>query len=75
MAPGSVAEGMVERPTEDGAVPVVLEHPTGNIDVLIDCTCTDDFDVSSVGLVRTARKLADGNLYIPASIWNGGSPD
>ena len=21
------------------------------------------------GLIRTARKLADGNLYIPASIW------
>ncbi len=69
MAPGSVAEGLLERP-ENFPVNVALEHPTGKIDVLIDCNCSDDFDVNSVGLVRTARKLADGNLYIPASVWS-----
>ena len=70
MAPGSIADGMADR-SDDGVMTVVLEHPTGKIDVVIDCQCDGDFDVNTVGLVRTARKLADGNLYIPASIWNG----
>ncbi len=68
MAPGSVADGMTARST-GGEVMVSLEHPTGKIDVLIDCQCDGDFDVNTVGLVRTARKLADGNLYVPASVW------
>jgi 2-methylaconitate cis-trans-isomerase PrpF len=70
MAPGSVADGLVQRP-EGVPVNVTLEHPTGTIEVVIDCQCEGDFDVNSVGLVRTARKLADGNLYIPAAIWSG----
>ena len=70
MMPGSVAEGMLERP-EQTPVTLVIEHPAGCIEVQIDCNCDDEFDVTSVGLVRTARKLADGNLYIPASVWSG----
>jgi 2-methylaconitate cis-trans-isomerase PrpF len=70
MAPGSVADGLVQRP-EGAPVNVTLEHPTGTIEVVIDCQCEGNFDVNSVGLVRTARKLADGNLYIPAAIWSG----
>lgn len=73
MAPGSVADGLTTPPLSaeggSGAVNVALEHPTGKIDVLIECECKDTFDVKSVGLVRTARKLADGHLYIPASVW------
>lgn len=70
MAPGSVAEGLFAAPQNE-SVTLVLEHPTGTIDVLIDCGCKPDFEVNTVGLVRTARKLADGNLYIPASVWGG----
>lgn len=70
MAPGSVADGLLNRP-EQTPVDIELEHPTGKISVLIDCSCGDDFDVNTVGLVRTARKLADGNLYVPAAIWDG----
>lgn len=70
MAPGSVAQGMATLP-DHTPVQVALEHPSGKIDVLIDCDCTGDFDVRTVGLVRTARKLADGNLYIPATVWRG----
>jgi len=81
MAPGSVAEGLAVVPSdktgdnagdkEGSAVKVELEHPTGKIEVLIDCECADTFDVRTVGMVRTARKLADGNLYIPTSVWGG----
>ena len=68
MAPGTVADGLLERPAQSPCK-VVLEHPTGTIDVLIDCCDDSEFDVRSVGLVRTARKLADGNVYIPSSVW------
>jgi len=73
MAPGSVAEGLAQRPEETPAR-LVLEHPTGTIDVLVDCVdCgnPEDFDIYSAGLVRTARKLAEGQLFIPASVWPG----
>ena len=29
------------------------------------------FTLNSAGLLRTARKLADGHIYVPASIWKG----
>ncbi|MEM7258088.1 MAG: PrpF domain-containing protein, partial [Pseudomonadota bacterium] len=70
MAPGSVAQGMAALPQQT-PTNIELEHPTGKIDVLIDCACEGEFDVHSVGLVRTARKIADGNLYIPAALWRG----
>ena len=31
----------------------------------------DDFDMVSAGLVRTARKLASGRVYVPKSVWAG----
>jgi 2-methylaconitate cis-trans-isomerase PrpF len=49
---------------------ITIEHPTGSIDVLAEYELSDDgFTLISAGLIRTARKLADGNLYIPAFIW------
>jgi len=73
MAPGSVAEGLANKPAQTPAK-LVLEHPTGTIDVLVDCvdcSTTEDFDIHSAGLVRTARKLAEGQLFIPSSVWPG----
>jgi hypothetical protein len=69
MTPGSIAEGLVERPASSPAK-ITIEHPTGSIDVLAEYDLSDDgFTLLSAGLIRTARKLADGNLYIRASIW------
>jgi len=73
MAPGSVADGLAKKP-EHTPAKLVLEHPTGTIDVLVDCVdCSnpEDFNIHSAGLVRTARKLAEGQLFIPASVWRG----
>ncbi|MEP3436250.1 MAG: 4-oxalomesaconate tautomerase [Hoeflea sp.] len=64
LTPGSVADGMLTRPSAC-PVEVVLEHASGKIDVLIDYTFEDGFTLNSAGLVRTARKLADGHVYIP----------
>ena len=69
LTPGSIAEGLVERPASSPAK-ITIEHPTGSIDVLAEYELSDDgFNLISAGLIRTARKLADGKLYIPASIW------
>ena len=71
LTPGTVAEGMMTRP--DG-VPctVTLRHPMGVMDVLVDYELTaDGFRHRSAGLLRTARKLAEGALFVPASVWNG----
>ncbi len=70
LTPGTVADGLLDRP-ETGPFNVVLEHASGSIEVLIDFTTKDGFQLSSAGLVRTARKLADGHVYIPSSVWAG----
>ncbi|WP_417743200.1 4-oxalomesaconate tautomerase [Salipiger sp.] len=70
LTPGTVADGLLERPSESPAN-VVLEHASGTIEVLVDFDMTDQFTLNSAGLLRTARKLADGQVYVPASVWKG----
>ncbi|MEX3313580.1 4-oxalomesaconate tautomerase [Sulfitobacter sp. PS-8MA] len=70
LTPGSVAEGLLERPDQSPAE-VVLEHASGRIDVLVDYDASAGFSLNSAGLLRTARKLADGQVYVPSRIWEG----
>ena len=70
LTPGTIADGLLERPTSSPAN-VVLEHASGTIEVLVDFSSEDGFSLNSAGLLRTARKLADGNIYVPARIWSG----
>ena len=71
MLPGSIAEGLLVRPTKSPAT-ITIEHPSGMIDVIVDYSFDDQgddagnvggFALRSAGLVRTARKLAAGNLF------------
>lgn len=67
LTPGTVAD--VPVPNENPAK-VVLEHASGQIDVLVDYRIENSgFKINSAGLVRTARKLAAGEVFIPASVW------
>lgn len=70
LTPGSVADGLLERPPASPAE-VVLEHASGTIDVLVDFSNEDGFDLNAAGLVRTARKIADGHVFVPSTVWNG----
>ncbi|WP_305972111.1 MULTISPECIES: 4-oxalomesaconate tautomerase [unclassified Mameliella] len=70
LTPGTVADGLLERPA-DRPANVVLEHPSGTIEVLVDYDDSDGFELKSAGLLRTARKLADGQVYVPSRIWKG----
>ncbi len=69
LTPGTVADGLLDRPDSSPA-DVVLEHASGKIDVLVDFSNDEEFNVNAAGLVRTARKLADGHVYVPESVWN-----
>lgn len=70
LTPGTVADGMLERPDASPAN-VVLEHASGTIDVLVDFDTDDGFQLNAAGLVRTARKLASGSVFVPAKVWAG----
>ncbi|MEM6275735.1 MAG: 4-oxalomesaconate tautomerase [Pseudomonadota bacterium] len=64
LTPGSVADGLLERPTQSPAE-VVIEHASGTIEVLAAFTLDSGFEIESAGLVRTARKIAEGHLFLP----------
>ncbi|MEM9855490.1 MAG: 4-oxalomesaconate tautomerase [Pseudomonadota bacterium] len=67
---GTVAEGIVARPNEEKTV-MKLEHPMGILEVIMETrNGPDGFEVLSAGLVRTARKLAAGDLFVPSSVWS-----
>ena len=71
LTPGTVADGMMQRPA-DAPCTVTLRHPMGVMDVLVDYELANDgFRHHSAGILRTARKLAEGRLFVPVSVWNG----
>jgi len=73
LTPGTVADGLANVP-DQGPVKVTLEHAMGSMDVIIDFDITDQgFEHRSAGLLRTCRKLAAGNVFVPANIWDGQS--
>ncbi|WP_116133115.1 4-oxalomesaconate tautomerase [Tropicimonas sp. IMCC34043] len=71
LTPGTVAEGLFTPPEGVPAL-VVIEHPSGTIDVTVDYeNGADGFQLRSAGLLRTARLLARGEVFVPGSIWKG----
>ena len=67
LCPGTVAEGIVDLP-DTGPTAMKLEHPMGVVDVVMDYRRDGlSFDVISAGLVRTARKLAAGEVFVDVS--------
>ena len=68
LCPGTVGAGLAELP-DTGPIPLKLEHPMGILDVVLDYRRdAEQFEVISAGLVRTARKLAVGEVFVPSSV-------
>ena len=65
---GTVSDGLLNQPTVSPA-PVVLEHASGDIDLLVNSSGENGFSLHSAGVVRTARKLASGHVYVPHTAW------
>jgi len=61
--PGTIADGVATR-SENG--PLDVEHPSGRFSVDIEVSEKDGrYSVGRSALLRTARKLMDGNVYVP----------
>ena len=73
LTPGTVAEGLLPRKKRTSPTRVTLEHASGMMEVVVEYEAGDggEFKLHSAGILRTARKLADGNIYVPKNIWEG----
>ena len=73
LTPGTVAYSLMKR-SDNIPTHLVLHHPMGKMDVITDYSLSDNtFVHKSAGIIRTARKLAEGKVFIPSSVWDGGS--
>ncbi|OWW20422.1 4-oxalomesaconate tautomerase [Noviherbaspirillum denitrificans] len=71
--PGSVASGISRMNASDPGA-VVIEHPSGKIEAKVNMRNSDSQDmpvIESAGIVRTARLLISGVVYVPGAIWDG----
>jgi 4-oxalomesaconate tautomerase len=66
---GSVA-AKVARPVSGAAQRVEVEHPTGFFTVDVDVQFGESITVRSAALLRTARKLMRGHVFVPGAIWS-----
>ena len=67
---GSVADGLVDLPPGNPR-PIRIEHPSGRIDVLLETSGHGpELQVVSAGVLRTARKLMSGEVWVPARLWD-----
>ena len=74
LVPGTVADGIADRPAGDDCT-VIIEHPTGIIDVAMTSRPDgNSVEIISGGVVRTARKLMQGNVFVPAASLLSASP-
>ena len=64
--PGTVAAEAARRGTADDA-PVRLGHPSGVAEVAVDLAAGDPPHIARVTVTRTARRLMEGRVLVPAS--------
>jgi 4-oxalomesaconate tautomerase len=65
--PGSVADGIAQMPGP--GVPIDVEHPTGFFSVTMQMEMVEGrISVRRSALLRTARKLMDGSVFVPISL-------
>lgn len=84
MIPGTVTDDYIER-TDSAQPTITLEHPSGSMDIVLtldealeetkseassEASNTTPITVKKAGLLRTARKIFRGELYVPAEIWS-----
>jgi 4-oxalomesaconate tautomerase len=71
LVPGSVAAEVAGLASADGRMSLEIEHPTGFFTVDVDVALEGAVVVRGAALLRTARKLMSGHVYVPASVWDG----
>jgi hypothetical protein len=70
MVAGSVAAPLLDKVFDTSTLRI--EHPSGQIEIVLDIQpSAKGIDVRSAGVIRTARKLISGELFVPSFIWAG----
>ena len=71
ITPGSVADGIAVVPPGKSKR-FSVEHPSGEFTVELEVGGSAERpEVTKAGLIRTARLIARGEVFIPSSIWKG----
>jgi 4-oxalomesaconate tautomerase len=69
---GTVAADVAQLDSSTGHTDVDVEHPSGFFTVAMDITRdADTVTVRQAALMRTARLLMSGDVFVPATIWSG----
>jgi 4-oxalomesaconate tautomerase len=71
VTPGSVAAQVASLTPRSGSQRLEIEHPTGFFTVEMDVALDGDtVTVRRSALLRTARKLMQGQVFVPANAWS-----
>lgn len=72
VTPGSVAAQVANLGSSGGERRVDVEHPTGFFTVDMEVAVNGaNVEVRRSALLRTARKLMCGEVYVPGNVWSG----
>ncbi|KRB49494.1 MAG: 4-oxalomesaconate tautomerase [Pseudomonadota bacterium] len=72
VTPGSIAAEVAGIADVEAVKELEVEHPTGFFTVAMDVTLDGgQVRVKRSALLRTARRLMRGEVYVPAAIWGG----
>jgi 4-oxalomesaconate tautomerase len=70
--PGTVAAGVAVVGDGESGKELEVEHPTGFFTVAMDVAVEGEaVQVRKAALLRTARRLMRGEIYVPAAVWGG----
>jgi 4-oxalomesaconate tautomerase len=70
--PGSVAARVAVVASAGSGLQLDIEHPTGFFTVAMDVVVDgSSIEVRRSALVRTARKLMHGEVFVPVHLWSG----
>jgi 4-oxalomesaconate tautomerase len=70
MARGSVAADVAQSPANGSMRRLDIEHPTGFFTVSMKVSqAGGELRVERSALLRTARKLMRGEVYVPSHLW------
>jgi len=74
LIPGSVAQRLATTQGPTGDQRLDIEHPSGFFTVAMTVSNSGGaLTVSRSALVRTARKLMQGSVFVPHAAWDGGT--
>ncbi len=72
LMPGSVAHEVSELTAGTGVRSLDIEHPSGFFTVEMQVVQDGDrVEVKRSALLRTSRKLMEGSVFVPATVWSG----